>query len=255
MTVNRKLWQEPLSKEYTPSWHCPSCSGGYLKMVPESLKYIQTSKSKKEQNTENPQWDPGCITYRFSALLECQNNDCEEVVSLAGHGALELVQIGQSEDFDYIEFFYPEFVSPSPEFFRIPSNCPNEIRCEIVQAFIAVWSDYASSATRVRVSIERLLDYLKEPKTKINKNGKRERLSLHRRIERFGVKDKEISDTLLAVKWLGNTGSHTTAIDQEDIFDAFDMLEYVLEEVLVKRRKNLGKLAKNINTKKGPVNK
>lgn len=166
MPVKRELWREPLAKNYTPSWHCPSCSGGYLNIVPDSLQYIETHESKKAH--DHPAWDPDWIVFRFSALLKCQNNNCEEAVSVAGKGRVEMVQTSHSGDLDYIEFFYPEFVSPSPDLFQIPDECPDEILSEIQQAFIAVWCDYASAATRIRASIERLLDHLKEPKTKIN---------------------------------------------------------------------------------------
>ena len=36
---------------------------------------------------------------------------------------------------------------------------------------------------------------------------------------------------LLAVKWLGNAGSHADNISREKVYDAFDIIEAVLKDV------------------------
>jgi hypothetical protein len=163
-----------------------------------------------------------------------------------------MVQTGPTAA-DYVEFFYPEYVSPSPPLIQIPDDCPVEVVAELKRAFIASWGDFPATVNRIRAAVERLLDFLKEPKTTMNKKGHRERLSLHERIISLGTRDKDLSDSLLAVKWLGNVGSHTDSVSRDDVFDAFDILELVLDELFVKHRERVKKLVTAINRKKGPA--
>ena len=57
--------------------------------------------------------------------------------------------------------------------------------------------------------IEILLDNLKVPKTELSKKSKRKRLTLHSRIEKLSETHPNIEKHLLAIKWIGNDGSHT----------------------------------------------
>lgn len=77
-------------------------------------------------------------------------------------------------------------------------------------------------------------------------------MTLHARIEEYRKKDPGLGDSLLAVKWLGNAGSHAT-LTRNDVFDALDMVEHVLDEVFTQRAKTVAKLAKKINKARGPA--
>ena len=107
----------------------------------------------------------------------------------------------------------------------------------------------------IRAAVERLLDHIKEPKTRLGQAGKRERLSLHTRIVGLARRDKDLSDSLLAVKWLGNAGSHTDELTQDDIFDALDILDVILDDLFVRHRARVKKLVTTINKNKGPAKK
>ena len=63
-----------------------------------------------------------------------------------------------------------------------------------------------------------------------------------------------------AVKWLGNSGSHNLSdscgsLTRSDVFDGFDLFQYVLDELYAKSSIRLKKLAKEINRRKGPARK
>lgn len=252
MPVNRNLWKQPISIKYMPEWHCPTCSGGYLRLKTDSLHSLETKASL--QAHDNVNWDPDWIEYRFSALLKCNNEMCQEVVSAVGRGRIEMVQTG-NYDIEHIESYYPDYISPSPPIIAIPKGCPDESMKELRKAFDASWGDYPSAANHIRTSVERLLDHLKEPKTKLNKKGDRARLSLHDRIINIALRDKQLSDSLLAVKWLGNVGSHSDDISQDDIYDAFDIVELVLDDLFTRNRDRVNKLVSTINKKKGSMKK
>ncbi len=248
MPVKRELWHQPLSSQYMPNWHCPICNGGYLRLKSDSLHFLETSASRKAPHSD---W----IEYRFSALVICNNKQCQEPATVSGHGRLEIVQTSSAGDFDEVKFFYPLYVNPSPMLIPIPKDCPDAVTTELQQAFLASWSDFSSAANHVRSGVERLLDYLKEPKTKLSNAGKRECLSLHQRIGNLATRDKELSESLLAVKWLGNIGSHSDDLSRKDIFDAFDILEVILDDLFVRHRARVKKLVSVINKKKGPTKK
>jgi hypothetical protein len=60
---------------------------------------------------------------------------------------------------------------------------------------------------------------------------------------------------LLAIKWLGNFGSHESAIKSSDIFDAYDIVELVTEDMFARARRQIASLAREINKIKGPRSK
>lgn len=253
MPVKRELWKESITKAYVPSWHCPACDGGYLRQKPGSLHFEETSESVKAR--EDEAWDPDWIEYRFSCLLMCNNERCKEPVVVAGQGRIEMVQTSAEGDSAYVEFFYPEYMSPSPPLVPIPKEYPDAVVSELKKAFVAAWGDFPSAGNHIRSAVERLLDYLKEPKSKLGRSGKRERLPLHTRIVNIASRDKQLSESLLAVKWLGNVGSHSDDLTREDIFDALDIVDVILDDLFVRHRARIKKLVTAINKNKGPSKK
>ena len=136
--------------------------------------------------------------------------------------------------------------------------CPADIKDEVRAASSLYWSDVSASANRIRTAVEKILDHKKIKRSKkiqSGKNaGKNRRLSLHERIELFKQKDSDLAATMLAIKWLGNAGSHTSDLNEKDLLDAFELLEHVIEELFVEKLKKIRSITKKINKKKGPVN-
>jgi len=250
MPVKRDLWKEALTQTYTPAWHCPACSGGYLKLHKKSFASEDTAVSLRIRNEDD--WDPEWLSFRFTAILICNNDSCKESVVLAGNGRVETMQA--EEDVQYQEYFYPEYVNPSPRIITLGDDYPELVIEELRKSFAASWGDYSSAITHIRAAVERLLDFLKEPKKRLTKKGY-QRISLHERIKGLANRDPELSKLLLAVKWLGNIGSHSAEITRDDVFDAYDILDLVLDDLFVKNRKRVNKLVNTINKKKGPVKK
>ncbi len=79
---------------------------------------------------------------------------------------------------------------------------------------------------------------------------------LHKRIERFKIKNPEQAESLMAIKWIGNSGSHTsTSLTKDDILDSFEILEYVTTKLYETDTKRITQLTKQINKKKKPIGK
>lgn len=242
--MDRSLWTRSLSKVSCPPWPCPVCGSGTLALVPKTLRYEETAISKRQRIHED--WDPDWIETIFTAWAKCRHPSCNHTFVIAGNGGLETVM--GPEGIDYDEYFSPMICHPMPNLINIPKNCPDEIKTELGTAFALFWAHRAACAGRIRVALEYLMDFLKIPKKK--KKGKRFRnLSLHNRIDAFAKKQKILGPELMALKWLGNTGSHTTGVSRGDLLDAFEIMEHVLDEIINKRSEKISKMSKNLTKK------
>ena len=86
-------------------------------------------------------------------------------------------------------------------------------------------------------------------------SGKRRFVSLHERISLLPAKFAHLKDLIVAIKWLGNAGSHDdgTDVTLDDVMDSYELTEHILQEVYAPKLTKLHKLAKKVNKKKGPV--
>ena len=250
MAINRELWSEYFSKSKFPSWTCSKCNLGLLEIQKDIFKYKETGGSRSARN--HPAWEPDWIKYRFVALLKCNNKNCADSVSLAGRGeVIEFHDENYGHEIEpYLPVFYPEYFYPPPQIFLIPENTPEDIKDEVLNSFSIFLSDTNAAGNRIRTCVEMILDQKKIIKTGMKKE-RRINLTLHQRIEKFKLKYKELGENLLAIKWLGNAASHPTGLSIDDIFDAFEILQHVLNELYDNRSKRIQKLTKQINSKKG----
>jgi hypothetical protein len=135
------------------------------------------------------------------------NAACSEIVAIGGR--THHSEVFGWEERDWCREFEPTLMYPAPPLFPIPKTCPEVVATHLKKAFALVWRDAGSSANRLRAAAEALLTEKKVPRMVANNNGKKERLSLHARIERFKQADAHSAEYLLAIKWIGNVGSHS----------------------------------------------
>jgi hypothetical protein len=255
MPVDRTLWKHPPlkhSEHLRHQWRCPSCDSGYLHLKVETLHFAETRKSRKARDQEEWNLEDNAQIYRFSGILECSIRRCSEVVVVSGyrHNYVETYHStdpdsGKDEyDVFDVEDFYVDYVSPSPPLITVPENCPTALKAELDKAFVASWGDWLAAANHIRSGIEKLLDHLGEPKITTNQKGKCTTLSLHQRIQSLKNRDEQCGTALLAVKWVGNAGSHADDISREKVYDAFDIIEVVLKDVF---SRDYSKVAKSVD--------
>lgn len=253
MAVDRRLWAQPIIGERWPDWHCPTCNGGYLRLKPNSFHFQEGALSRRCHDAEA--FDPSWVEYRFAAVLVCNNDQCQEGIAISGKGTVDQMETEDRKDWHYVNIFQPEYVNPSPQLITLPKDCPERVRESLRLAMIAQWSDPSAGANHIRKAVESLLDEVRQPRFSIAKVGGRRLLSLHQRIVALAARDQEMSDSLLAVKWLGNVGSHRDQLTRDDVFDALDLIELVLESLFDGHRTRLKRLARQINKRKGPTRK
>ncbi|QOY52312.1 DUF4145 domain-containing protein [Candidatus Sulfurimonas baltica] len=247
--INRELYKGYFTHDDMSKWQCPTCNSGSLQVIQD--KFLKQHNSETEINYhENWFQAPEMITYTFTALLSCTNPSCKEVVTCSGTGGVEREQYSY-DDYRHVEYFKPVFFYPPLNIFQIPEKTPENVQNSIKSSFSLVFNNKSSAANQVRIAIECLLTHLKI-KNYHTSGGRRNKLSLHKRIGLLPTKYQKIKDICLAIKWLGNAGSHCDDdITLDDVFNGYDMLSFVLEELYDNKHTHVTKLAKKINAKKG----
>lgn len=247
--VKRDLWTASLSQVTAPPWPCPACKGGILGLEDKSLRYEETAQSKADRG--NADWEPDWTSYTFSAWLRCGASGCKLGVAVVGRGRYE-ADYDDEHGHVFVQAFHPLRAHPMPDVFELPASCPPEVSDPLRTAFALFWSDHAAAANSARVALERLLDAIGVKKKERTKKGRLVRLKTHGRIIHLMKRHPTIGGELMALKWLGNTGSHQSKVDREDILDGFEILEHALDELLNERSKTISKMVKKLTKKHGP---
>ena len=212
--MNRVLWEAPfINEKRCPPWPCPIYRKGFVGLVASSLTWKETNDSKRARHADD--WWPDWVEYVFTAWGECST--CKQPFAISGTGGIEIVigEDGTAEDKE--KFFVPKMCNPMPEIFEIPTECPKEVCDELGATFKLFWSNSAACGAQLRVALERLMDALSIPKRK-KVGAKYSDLSLHARIALFGKNEPILGAQLLALKWLGNSGSHDSKMSRSDLF-------------------------------------
>jgi hypothetical protein len=234
-----------------PDWTCPTCEKGVLKLEEQSFLKAEEAKSRDHSHEA---WEPEWISYIYTCLLCCSNSDCKELVSSSGTGSVDWEPSEDGQEQVWFDYFTPLYFYPHLKIIAIPKKCPGNVSEPIIESFGLFFLSPSSAANSIRIAIEELLTELKIKKYSIN-NGKRKHLPLHQRILLIPDKYSELKDIVLAIKWIGNAGSHgSTEVNAGDVLDAYEFLEHVLQEIY-KPSKELVIKAKKVNKQKGPVRK
>ena len=208
MSIDRKIFKSSFRGKGLTKWNCPTCGKGLLKVKLGTFHSEETRASRREHSYDD--WEPEWINYVYSCLLECNNTACKEIVSSSGVGSVthDIGYDEKGELYDDLSArFFPQYFSPNLKIFNYQKNIPDEITDELENSFSLFFCDPPSSANHIRMALENLLNHMKIKKYRILKR-KRSYLSLHERINSLPQKYHDIQELFMAVKWLGNAGSH-----------------------------------------------
>lgn len=253
MPIDRQTWKRWFSIRTAPPWPCPYCNRSKLRLIEGAFAEQETKRSRIKQRLEDAH--PMEIDTVWSGAYKC--SECEEVVAACGVGGLEQDYTYDHEgkiDTEWSSIYRPLMLVPAPQVFIFPSKCPKTVQTELASAFSVFLSDASAAANHVRSAIEHLLTAL-GVKQFHAKSKTRLPISLHERILLFGRRNKDIADALLAIKWIGNAGSHKSETSLDDVLDAFGIFEVVLEDLFVGHRGEVRKIVSAINKVKGPIKK
>lgn len=134
------------------------------------------------------------------------------------------------------DYYSPTFFQPALPIINIPDSAefPLEVRKMLQKSFLLFWCDYDACANRIRATLEVLLDAMNIPR-RLGENQKRD-MSLHDRIEKIdpasGPGLAEVKKLIMAVKWLGNAGTHEPeGLEREQLILGYKMMELCLQRI------------------------
>ena len=240
--MDRKRWGKWIN---FPSWSCSQCWNGSLRLLPATL---QTTTSRTERlERDDPHYNHHEFLDRFVALLKCDNPACEETGTIAGNRHQHWLPDGTEDG--YTDISYQVFsVVPSPLPFKLGSRVPQAVADRMREASALFWQDATAAANRAREAIGAILTDLGIETHSENKR----RLNLHQRIEKLRARTDrtwgEQADLIEAIKWIGNEGTHET-VSREEVLDAFELLETVIEDIYHRSRHELLARAQATNAK------
>lgn len=251
--MDRKPLKRAFTLEQPSEWTCPTCGKGILSIKKETFALEELAHSRDHSHEA---WDPDWVEYVYTCLLYCSNSNCKEVVASTGTGRVDFdVEYDENGEHEQIwsDYFRPKFFEPPLKIIAIPEICPKPVASSLNESFKQLFISPSASANSIRISLEHLLNDIKVKRYKLI-NGKRRVISLHERISNIPQKYSELKELILAVKWLGNAGSHDSEkVTIDDVLDAFEMTEHVLSEIYEPKKRTLKALAKKVNKKKGPT--
>ena len=256
MKFNRELFNEYFIIDKIPEWTCPTCASGKLFLKEKQFTTHETYESQNEHHEDG--WEPEWIREKFYGDLICSNKKCNEKTTIAGRIRVEPDYIIDEETneqhLSYIQVYYPEYFYPYLTLFDYPENFPNKLEKSLESIFKLFWIDKSACANAIRIMIDEILTDQKINKTVKSKSGKRLTHQLHHRIEEFKKINPVIAEFLLAIKWIGNYGSHSIDMKHKDILHGIELLQVVIEK-LYNDDKRLITIAKQINKKRKPLGK
>lgn len=247
-----KRWFNEIS---VPPWVCPTCGKGYLQLQAGSLCRGERVRTRDHQHEAfEPEW----IEYVYSCMFICSNALCKEFVSSSGTGGVDIDYSHDHNgevDASYQDFFRPHIFEPPLKIIAIPANCPDSVSEPLTESFRLALMAPSAAANSIRIAVENILTDLKIKRFRV-KDGKRRFVTLHERIALIPPEYVELKDLVLAVKWLGNSGSHDHGVlTLDDVLDAYELTEHILSQIYGPKPKHLKALAKRVNKKRGPVKK
>ena len=220
----------------------PLIKGPVFKDGTEEYYYLKSGKS-----------------YNFAAILKCGNKKCLHTVSMIGE------YIEDYEDYDEETFgtglfcsYFPKYFFPNLKIFKFPDKVPPKIQEEIFHSFSNFFADPLSAANKIRRAIELLVSEFGAPKytfirPKPPTAGKRKKhyFDLHTRIVKLTKSKRRTTNMLLGLKVIGNDGSHAneSSINHDDILEAYEVLEFLLEKEFSEKANEILKIAEKLKNR------
>lgn len=273
--LKENFWKETKNQEI-PSFKCPTCNEGFL--IPDNRTLTEIN-SERAYSLFNYTLDPADISYKFSIIAKCSNNNCKEGILISGNnqkwenGYLSAFEYETEGNYDfpegtpkYCDNYVVENITLPINLIELPEEINEEFKDEIIKSFKLFWQDTNSCANKVRIAVEILLTkelkIIKRKKiedkrksTPTNKAYKYKSLSLGERIGRIKNEEryskyKNIAENLKAIKWIGNDGSHSEkVISRQEIQNVYKILEHLLKKIY-SADKEIETLTKKINKRK-----
>lgn len=253
MTLNRKNWTKYFQPQSLPIWMCPKCKEHPLVLADtDAFKSYLTVESLAERHYQHH--FPMDDSYTYHATLVCSDKSCKKLVITTGEGFVE-IDVDDSSGYPettYEIYYRPKYFNPSLDIFPLPEQTPSTLAKAIRKSFELFFTDSDASLNQLRSAVETLLNELGVERN--DKNG--HPLKLHSRLDKLKDDNAKYRESLKAIKWLGNAGSHSTSsskVKLEDVLDGYEILQPILYELFKNKERTTEELVSAINANKGPI--
>ncbi|HFF9780670.1 DUF4145 domain-containing protein [Serratia marcescens] len=233
-------------KNDIPLWCCPSCFNDTLELV--SGSFFSENTSQTALSLGEDWFEPEHYKMIFSCMLRCSRSSCKEHVAVSGKGwAREAFNEEMTEkwyeDVYQATYFYPPLPIIIP-----PEDCPEEICIELGNISALLPVSLNAGVNAMRSTLELLLDDLNIPR-QLDREGKKSQiLKLHERIDNYKSDLGEYHAVFMALKWLGNYGSHgdksRKGIREKHIEDACEILDALINKIYQRQKDISDKVAR-----------
>ena len=228
------------TSERCPDWLCPECHNASLAILPGSFSDGPCADTVK---LKNEIWfDTEHYKFIFSCRLICERSGCQETVAVSGTGWVDQVygydEQGNQEQ-NFIKMYEAKTFYPPLPLFIPPEGCSENLLNRLSDISALLTGHAAAAANAIRSLPEVLLDDLEAPRIEMRKGKKDIVLKLHHRIENYQHKFGNLGDGLMALKHMGNSGSHgNDSIRRQHLEDACHVIEQIVTQ-LCKREADL----------------
>ncbi|WP_445772905.1 DUF4145 domain-containing protein [Shewanella sp.] len=242
--------KESFDIKHLPQWECPTCKRGILELKGD-LSIEETADTLTSHN--HPEFDYAWVTYTITGTLKCNNARCCETVVVTGTGQHDEYSYYDGNGLQYedcITSFKPIFFYPPVNIFKVSTNVPDEITQMLGKSFALFFCDDNACGNRIRATVEVMLDVMQIP----NKPEKGTFLPLDTRIQKIDGISPSLKNKLIALKLLGNAGTHGAGtLLRKDNIDAYKLLAHVFDKLFPIKEDELDQLSAGIIKNKGPV--
>ncbi len=227
--MERRYWSQFVDAKTVLGWRCPRCNVGHLEAEAEGWR----EEDVKESGGADCDWEPDWVRNLWTGSLRCRSSSCGDVVVGMGYTSLDQ-EVDEEVGLIWVSRYHPLLFEPPLHIVALPKSIPALLETDLIEVFRLYWASPSAAANRLRVAIEHYLSLQKVPRSRRTKKGKLVTLPLHTRIERFKQARRtnaDVADHLLALKWLGNEGTHDGTLTHDDVLDGLVILEEALRHI------------------------
>ncbi len=237
--------------EQWPELQCPRCRRSVLEPNIQSSESI----SSIEARLGDAVWD-GWTEGHFFGTLSCARTPCGNKYVVAGNWSSRSPDLPEQDDFlddPHLAGSSVRHILPPLPVMPFPDKTPDDVRILVQSASSVLLSDTSAAANRMRSAVESLLDARKVRRLPPGRRGAKYRLSTDRRIKEFSVENNEVADLLMAIKWIGNAGSHESRpLSLSVVLDGIELFAHAIHLLYDDTPQALQRRAARINRRRGP---
>ena len=237
--------------EQWPELQCPRCRRSVLEPDVQSFENVSSIEARLGDEV----WDGWTEGY-FYGTLSCARTPCGNKYVVAGDWRSRSRDLPDQDDFlddPHLAGFSVRHILPPLPVIPFPDKTPEDVRSLVQSASSVLLSDTSAAANRMRSAVECLLDARKVRRLPPGKRGAKYRLNTDRRIKEFATENNKVAELLMAIKWIGNAGSHESRpLSLSVVLDGIELFAHAIHLLYDDTGAALHRRAARINRRRGP---